>query len=168
MREDKEKLCLLFDGESNPGDALNLLRRIENDPALQEQWRRYNLLSESLRSQRVLVPDRQFVARVSMALAEEPAVLAPPRKTRPRLPQTAVTLALAASLALMAVLIGKSLHGTPNWGTNLLAQSRNGVVEASVDPRFQDYLVAHYETTYLAGAQGILPSVRLVSADATR
>jgi sigma-E factor negative regulatory protein RseA len=166
----KEKLSLLMDEESTVTDGLKTLKMVAGDPAAQEQWRRYSLIRESLRSHRVLVPDRDFASRISAALADEPTVLAPrPAKAKPWVSERFVTSALAASLAMVAVLVGKSMQEySPIRGADLLKLSSliSPSVQASVDPEFQDYLVSHYETAYLSGAQGMMPSVRVVSADA--
>jgi sigma-E factor negative regulatory protein RseA len=172
MTEDslKEKLCLLLDGELGQDESLALLSRIETDPALQAQWRRYRLIGEAMRSKDALLPDSRFVDRIGTALADEPTVLVPmPAKRRYR--EKAVTAALAASLATVAVLAGKSLSDySPMRGPELLAKAdlggSNG--QSSIDPEFRDYLVTHYETAYLSGTQGMLPSVRLVSSGSTR
>lgn len=166
----KEKLCLMLDGELSPVESLQLLEHIEHDPALREQWRRYCLMSETMKSGRVLVPDTNFVERVSAKLADEPTILAPKIAKR-RLPVQVVTGVLAACLALVAILVGRSLNDyAPAPGANLFASADFTApsTQAPVDPEFRDYLVTHYETAYLAGAQGMLPSVRLVSSDSIR
>ncbi|BBL76056.1 sigma-E factor negative regulatory protein [Methylomagnum ishizawai] len=172
----KQKLSLMLDDELGRDESLKLLAGIESDPALRAQWRRYNLVGMALRSQSSLVPDSGFVDRISAALADEPTILAPQAaKSATRRDMgyrdKVVTLALAASLAAVAVMVGKSLHDySPMNGPNVIAQS--GIdgdnAQASVDPEFRDYLVAHYETAYLSGAQGMLPSVRLVSSGSPR
>lgn len=166
----KEKLCLMLDGELSSEESLRVLERIENDADLKAQWRRYCLVAETMKSGRVLMPDAQFVDRVSAVLVDEPTVLAPrPRKRR--IPEKVVTGALAASLALVAVVVGRSLSEySPMRGGDLFASAdlHAPSTRSPVDPEFRDYLVTHYETAYLAGAQGMLPSVRLVSSDSIR
>ena len=174
MTEDRDglrqELCLLLDEELGQRESLKLLSGIEADPELREQWRRYNLIGIAMRSRGALLPDRGFVDRVSAALVDEPTVLAPSTANRSRR-EKAVTIALAASLAAVAIMVGKSLNDySPTRGPGLLAQVglTDPAMQSPMDPEFRDYLVAHYETAYLAGAQGMLPSVRLVSSDSTR
>jgi sigma-E factor negative regulatory protein RseA len=168
----KQKLCLLLDNELGRDESLKLLSRVETDPELRAQWRRYNLIGMALREKDALLPDSGFVDRVSAALADEPTILAPRPVAKRGRRETAVTFALAASLAAVAVLVGKSLSDySPTSDPGLLAQSdlaANPTAPPNIDPEFRDYLVAHYETAYLAGAQGMLPSVRLVSSDLNR
>ncbi len=166
----KQKLCLLLDDELGRDESLKLLSGIETNPDLRAQWRRYNLIGVAMRSRDAMLPDSGFVDRVSAALADEPTILAP-RPAHRGHREKIVTLALAASLAVVAILAGKSLSDySPMRGADLLARAdlAGSNVQASIDPEFRDYLVAHYETAYLAGAQGMLPSVRLVSSGSAR
>lgn len=172
MKEDslKQELSLLLDGELSPSESLKLLKRIEKDPALRARWSRYCIMSEVIRSGRVLLPDSAFVDRIGVFLAEEPTILAPRPDTR-RVRERVVTGALAASLALLALLVGKSLNDySPIRGSDLLARAEllGPTVQSPMDPQFRDFLALHYEMAYLSGAQGMLPSVRLVSADSTQ
>jgi negative regulator of sigma E activity len=163
----KEKLCLLLDNELSPDESLSLLHLIETDPEVQKQWIRYSLVREAMRSGRVLIPDSRFVNRVSTVLADEPTILAPRTGAR-RWRERVVTGALAASLALGAVLVAKSLNNSSlmqesNFLT--LANLMGASAQVPVDSEFQDYLLTHYQAAYSAGAPGMLPSVRLVSAE---
>lgn len=166
----KEKLSLLLDDELDSQESLRLFQRIGTDPTVKAQWNRYSRISAAMRSGQVLMPDDGFADRISAALADEPTILAPaalPRKQPMR--ERFVTAALAASLALVAVLVAKSFNEhSPVTGSNLLAMAGSmgpSTTQAAVASEFQDYLVAHYGTAYLAGAQGMLPSVHLVSSD---
>lgn len=164
----KEKLCLLFDDELGRDESLRLVTRMETDPELQAQWRRYSLIREAMHSRRVLIPDTGFVDRISAELADEPTVLAPAIPHKPRRRERVVTMALAASLAMVAVLVGKSLHDySPQSGDTTLAKNDLSAtsIQSPMDPAFRDYLATHYETAYLSGAQGMLPSLRLVSSE---
>lgn len=160
-----QKLSELLDDDPSTDESLRLLDRIESSPELQARWRRYHAISETMKGMKGVLADERFVARVSEALKQEPTVLAPrldPRKTRERL----VTVALAASLAFVAILAGKSLHiHSPEQGQELMAhnESTASATVAAGDNEFPDYLVTHNETAYLAGAQGMLPYVRLAS-----
>jgi len=167
----KQKLSLLLDGELSKSDSLALMSRIEHDGELCRQWHRYCLVSELMRSGKILPVDDRFVDRVRDALASEPAILAPrPEKHQYR--ERTITAALAASLAVVAVLVGKSINEySPVRGPELLAQTEltdTNDAHSTVDPQFQDYLVTHSETAYLAGAPGMLPYARLVTYDFSR
>lgn len=166
----KERISMLLDEELSVEESLGLLERIENDPELATNWRRYCIISETIRDGNGLLPDDSFVSRVSAAIAQEPTVLAP-RANRQNGRERVVTAALAASLAVVAVLVGKSLNDySPVRGPDFLAHT--GFVESNVEsplePDFRDYLVTHYETAYLAGVNGMLPSIRLLSYEPNR
>ncbi|MGZ8216040.1 RseA family anti-sigma factor [Methylomagnum sp.] len=168
----KEKLSLLLDDELDSQESLRLFERVEKDSAVRAQWNRYSRISAAMRSGQILMADDGFADRLNAALADEPTILAPtalPRKRQTR--ERLVTTALAASLALVAVLVAKSFNEySPVNGSNFLAMADlmgPSSTQATMAPEFQDYLVAHYGTAYLAGAQGMLPSVRLASNDST-
>ena len=165
----KEKLCLLLDDELSPDEAMKLLRLIETNPEIRKQWIRYSIVREAMKSGRILIPDNHFVDRINTAVANEPTVLAPRPGAR-RWRERAVTGALAASLALGAVLIAKSLSNhSLMQGSNFLTLANliGPSAHPPADSEFRDYLVTHYEAAYSAGAQGMLPSVRLVSTEAS-
>jgi sigma-E factor negative regulatory protein RseA len=167
----KQKLSLLLDGELSKNDSLALMSRIEQDAELRKQWHRYSLVSQVMQSGKILPVDERFVDKVRNALVNEPAILAPrPEKHRYR--EKTITAALAASLAVVGVLVGKSISEySPVRGPELLAQtelSEPDDTRLTGDPQFQDYLVTHSETAYLAGAPGMLPYARLVTYDFSR
>jgi len=117
-----------------------------------------------------LIPDAGFVDRIHAALVDEPVVLAP-RVVRHKIREKAATLALAASIAMLAVLVGRSLNQySPVQTSAMLAEVELNApaVKASMEPELRDYLAMHNESAYLAGAQGMLPSIRLVSGTASR
>jgi len=162
-----ERLSALLDDESGQVESLELFRRLENDRELATKWNRYALAKEMMQSRKAMVVDLGFVYRVHAALEPEPAILAP-RVVRHRFREKAVTMALAASIAMLAVLVGRSVNFySPLKSSEMLAQNESSVSSlpavAAVDPHLKDYLAMHNETTYLAGSQGMLPSIRLVS-----
>jgi sigma-E factor negative regulatory protein RseA len=167
-----EKMSLLLDGELDQEESLKLLDLIETDPELRKRWRRYCLVRESMRSRQKIWPDDHFVKEISAALVSEPTVLVPSRTARTKTRDKMVTMALAASLALLAILVGKSLHDHSAMDRAQLTARLEGPIHypdlPSGNSEFQDYLVFHNETAYLAGAQGMLPYLRLVSSQAPR
>ena len=165
-----EQLSALLDDELGYTESLTLLKRLEADPALSAKLHWYAVAKELMHSARPLLPDTGFVDRVQAALAAEPVVLAP-RVVRHKVREKTATFALAASLAMLAVLVGRSItHYAPVDGGALLAQAELNapVVSAAQDPALRDYLTMHNESAYLSGAQGLLPSIRLVSGSASR
>lgn len=163
-----EDLSAFLDEELSSKDSRILLDQIENDKALSDKLHRFAVVSEVMRTGRplTLLPDAGFVDRVHAALAEEPVVLAP-RLIRHKMREKAATLALAASIAVLAVFVGRSVHEhSPIMANEMLAQvelSGPPARPSSMEPELREYLTMHNETAYLSGAQGMLPSIRLVS-----
>ena len=72
---------------------------------------------------------------------------------------------------MLAVMVGRSLNQySPLEAGEMLAQVELNAptLKASMEPELRDYLTMHNESAYLAGAQGMLPSIRLVSGSASR
>lgn len=168
-----ERLSALLDGELGHLETLKLWKQMESDREIQNQWNGYNRISALLTQRSGAIPDTGFTARVSAAIASEPTVLAP-RAIRNRVVEKITSTALAASLALAAVIVGQSLIDRSHInGARIVAEARYAPVPteagiATLDPDFQNYLVLHNETAYLAGAQGLLPYARVVSAQPAR
>lgn len=165
-----EHLSALLDQELGHNEALTLVTQLERDGELSAMLHRYAVVQEVMRGSASAIPDAGFVSRIHEALADEPVVLAP-RVIRHRVREKAATLALAASIAMLAVLVGRSInHYPPIQGSELLAQVEMNAptVKASMEPDLRDYLTMHNESAYLSGSQGMLPSIRLVSGAATR
>lgn len=176
--QDKElrmRISMLMDSNLDPRDNPRLIERLETDAELKATWARYSLIGDYLRSPQGIVADKDFASRVSLALAEEPTILAPRAIKSPRKPASAkvISLSLAASLAVMAIVVGKSLNdhvdviqtaNNDKAATTSLAENHAGENES----RFNDYLVMHNETASMAGSAGMLPYVRVAGSHAGR
>jgi len=165
-----EKLSALLDSELGEGDSINLYHEVARDPALARQYHRMAVAQAYLRGQKPAIGDSGFLSRVQTAIQEEPVVLAP-RAVRRHYREKVATFALAASMAVLAVLVGRSVSQyTPDRAGEMLAQVNltSPVMKASMEPDLREYLTLHNESSYLSGSQGVLPSVRLVSAPVSR
>lgn len=100
-----ESLSSLLDGELAADESKFLLRRISSERELGETWGRWSLASVAMRRQTSLPMAADFADRVANAIAYEPA-LKPiaGRGSRPLL-RWAGGLAVAASAALVALLV---------------------------------------------------------------
>lgn len=168
-RELKLRLSMLLDGELDGRDNPRLIERIESDERLREAWTRYHLIGQAMRAPQGLSVGDDFARRVRQAIDREPTVLAP--RARPGSStegrQRIVGFALAASLAAVALMVGKSVmdHGGELY-SNLVSTQVAATVPPSdsvADSQFSDYLLTHNETAYLVGSAGMLPYVRSVS-----
>jgi negative regulator of sigma E activity len=108
----REALSALMDGELPPAEAARLLDAMNHDPELRELWRRHHQLSGLLSGHAQMVVDGGALAnRIRESLDREPVVLAPRRRAAGVTWTTGRALALAASVALVAVVVALGLTG---------------------------------------------------------
>jgi sigma-E factor negative regulatory protein RseA len=153
-----ENLSLLVDDQLDLPAAVKLMKGLESNADDAAHFSRYLLVQEVLRSGKPVIEDSDFVSRVQLAVDDEPAILVP--DWRKRVSDRAVTLALAATLAGLAVFVG---------GSVLQEREASPMAVAAIDPaasvQLHDYLVTHNETAYLAANGGLMPYLRVVSSD---
>ncbi len=181
-----ENLSAFVDGELHPEEQWGVLNRMQADNELRERYERYQLISDALRNNLPAATLHGLAGRVSLALEDEPVILAPrvqKRRMQPLIKQAA-GMAVAATIATVAIL---SLHtsvpeDTLNGGQ--VAQTRTTANEvAAVGPmslgvaapvrlvsdtsdvqaRLNRYLVNHNEYSVASGMQGMMPYMRIVS-----
>ncbi len=75
------KMSLLLDGELSATETLELWSTIEKDPALADQWKRYNQIRSSMNSLPPVMASPDLVNSVHQALASEPTIVAPKNST---------------------------------------------------------------------------------------
>lgn len=159
MREELNlKISQFVDGELATEDGVKLLESMQEDPELDRTFRRYEAVSQALKSDVFLSADADFVERVSAQLKNEPTVLSPSKQLlQHNTRNMKVISALAASFAVVAVIIAGALQfGQEQATTGVeLAQSRSGeqvYVDSSRvqddDKLFNEYLEAHGATLY--------------------
>lgn len=103
----KEQLSAFLDGELPEPESALLLKRLERDDELRGALSRYSLIGAVLRSDGDVPAARQVAARVSAAIAREPARRGLWRRwlTGPALARSAAGFGVAASVAAGALLI---------------------------------------------------------------
>lgn len=170
----KCRLSMLVDAELNIRDNPELIDTLEQDPVLSSAWERYHLIGEVMRKPASILVDSKFATQVSTSIKNEPALLIPARRqTKLELLRHRIgTVALAASLAGIAILIGDSIM-QHRHELDRLAQAPQPLPkvegrgydesESPADMQFDDYLLTHNETAFMVGSAGMLPNVRLVS-----
>jgi sigma-E factor negative regulatory protein RseA len=175
----KIKLSMLLDDELDASDTAKILGRMGSDEELRATWARYHLIGQLMRAPKTPVAGSQFADRIKEAIKEEPAVLAPRALERNRVQfrHKVVTVALAASLMGVAVLVSRSMNehaadvfqASTAWRQpTAVALEEQQATENIADTQFSDYLVTHNETAYMAGSAGMLSYVRVISADENR
>lgn len=175
----RTKVSALMDGELETHECSGVLRALNGDAALRDEWREFQLVGDALRREYGLEID--IGARVMSALAAEPTVLAPHRAPAASSSRWArPALALAASLAGVAVVGwvalapgvsplgdgGAQLAQAPKQDPVRVAQQAAPVAPAAaaIEDRLHEYLVAHQAHAPTGGLESGTRYVRTVSA----
>jgi sigma-E factor negative regulatory protein RseA len=176
--QDKElrmRISMLMDSDLDGRDNPRLIDGIKSDPALKATWARYSLIGDVMRSSGpVVLADQGFAARVSAVISEEPTVFAPKAlKPAVNMRSSIVTFGLAASLAMVAILVGKSVNdqvdifqtaANSQTGAGQAVAKSSDQADNLAESQFNDYLVMHNETAYMAGSASMLPYVRVIGS----
>lgn len=183
---EREVLSALLDGETSELETRRMLRDLNQ--AGTAQWARWQLTSDILKGHDVAAVPAGFSARLSSALAEE-------KVRRTGWIGSVARAAVAASVAAATVTVGWQYWGTQGTGTDApaamvasapvpveapRAASRPFAEAALVglggraqqaapmqgSQQLSPMLLRHSEFTARHSGQGMVPYVRLVSADA--
>jgi hypothetical protein len=147
-----EELSALHDGEMDELGAMRILRSLDQKPELIDQWELYSLIGESLRHNEPLTHAGVEGARRALAAIQTESVV---QAKKPKASRAWMPLALAASLALLA--IGLSLQladpvrsmasAVVDRGSLMLADSR------PADPAEMDRYVDLHREVAVPGLQ---------------
>jgi len=99
-----ERISALMDGELDESTRRVTADELLNKDEARNTWARYHLISDTLRQHLPAGMDRQFSSRVMAALEDEPTVLAPSTSQASPLARRLAGLAVAASVAAVAVM----------------------------------------------------------------
>jgi len=161
----KEKLSAMMDDALDDGEREQCMRRLAEDAELRTVWEVYHQIGDTLRGHTA----PQIAARVRARLAAEPTVLAPRRAASPPRRSVRVPLAVAASVAAVA-LVGWlalprfDLPGRAEQG--LIAQVAPAPAAVPAAQGVADYLLAHQRFSPASAIGGLAPYVRTVVEDA--
>ena len=180
-----EQISAFLDGELPAVERRLLLERLAREPQLRAYWSHYQLIGDSLR--KALPPhiDLGFADRVSAALDEVPAHQGTKTGLVARALKPLAGLAVAASVAAVAVLAVQQTQspgpGAVQVAANppvvreepaVYARVQDPVAErpaevqsAEANHRLNEYLVNHSEYAASGGMSGMLPYVRIVGHD---
>jgi len=194
MNEQKrEQLSALVDDELTQ-EASSVIESLLEDNEAKETWARYHLIGDSLRGH---LPGQigDISGNVSQAIASEPTILAPAKKSANRkssdLMKPVMGFAIAASVAAVAIFNVQQAKQIPETGQPVIAQSSITTGQPSfatsiatpqlvnqqigqaqiyqavnVDYRLNRYLVNYNEYRANTGVSGIPPHVRMVASGA--
>ena len=124
-----ESLSALMDGECDELELRRILRSMPDHPELAQRWQRYHL-AQSVLHDRGMAVSPGLAAAVTAALANEPPIsrqldAALPSVSRPRWqwPQQLARLAVAASVALVVMLVLQPDTNAPQPSSGLAQQA---------------------------------------------
>jgi len=157
----KQKISALMDSELFEDDAENLLDRIGRGTNAHKDWEVYHLIGDVLRQ-----PDHihcDLSAKVRERMRDEPTVLAPRSYSVKRKIRT-VALSAAASLAAVGVVAWMSQQISPEAAPQM-AMQQNALrpVSVSIQPKSNDYLMAHQEFSPSTDMNGGASYIRMVT-----
>jgi sigma-E factor negative regulatory protein RseA len=186
MTEQKrEKISIFMDGESD----INEFSTLPLDDELKGTWHRYHLISDVLHQRIPLHSQISLSQKISESIKQEPTVLSPVRKPLPGFFKPLAGMAIAASVAGLAILGIQQYQSNNLPSENQTAQIEQlqsqpsnlefGVqvsvpevqatrpirMEMQSDLRISRYILNHNEYQSNVGVQGVTPHVRLVTTD---
>jgi sigma-E factor negative regulatory protein RseA len=180
--QQRERLSALLDAQLDYQDIPGEISKLIKQNRCREEWYRYHLIGDAIRQELGPAVDSRLAERISRRLEQEPLVLAPsalPRKTDSRY-KTAAGIAIAASVAVVAVTLAPQFINSPSDGREIAAsdiQPAQHIYEAEdgtrwdmlqkpkVESRLNNYLVNHQEFAPAGNMKGIMPYASFVSYD---
>jgi sigma-E factor negative regulatory protein RseA len=180
-KESLEHLSSLMDGELSRDTSLFMARRLSSDTELGRAWKRYHLIRDCLRQPGGGSAVFDLSERMRAALDSEPEqnhqTSRGPRWLRP-----ATGLAIAASVAVMAIIAvgpGPQTPAGPETGRNAstftspnvlpavpLSQPVSFSADREAERRLNSYLLRHNQLAGSAGRQGFVSFVPIISTAA--
>jgi len=166
----KEKISALLDGEGNDLERERALRALGADPALRGAWERYHLASAAIRRELDVMVSPGLADRIHECLQHETQVDGSRRSLAPRALKFTAGLAIAASVAAIAILNLPPLVSPSTAPVARHVTGKNAVAAARQTPPEQQnalnqYLMQHGEFTPAAGMNGMLSYVRVIGRD---
>jgi sigma-E factor negative regulatory protein RseA len=157
----KKEISALMDGEFFEDEAESLLEHIGRGTDAHKDWEIYHLIGDVLRQ-----PDHihcDLSAKVRECMRDEPTVLAPRSHTVKRNVRT-VALSAAASLAAVGVVAWMSQQiGSETLPQMAIQNNAMRPVSMQIQPRSNDYLMAHQEFSPSTDMNGGASYIRMVS-----
>jgi sigma-E factor negative regulatory protein RseA len=170
----REEISALLDGEGDDLERERALRALSTDPGLRAAWERYHLTSAAIRRELEVMVDPGLADRIHERLQQETQDQTGRRPFSPRILKLTAGLAIAASVAVVAILnlpplvspsnppIARNTSG-PDPGKSTVADARQTPPEQQ--SALSLYLVQHGEFTPAAGMNGMLSYVRVIGRD---
>jgi len=157
----KQEISALMDGELFEDEAESLLGHIKRDSDAHKDWEIYHLIGDVLRQPEHIHCD--LSAKVRERMQDEPTVLAPRTRAAKQKIRT-FALSAAASLSAIGVVAWMSLQAGHEAAPQMaMRQTAIRPVSAQIQPKPNDYLMAHQEFSPSADMNGGASYIRAVS-----
>lgn len=190
MMTDKinEQISALLDGELSQAESEMLFRRMENDAELRAVWQRYSMIHDAVHREMPEQFDTGFSSRVMAAIESDAAVASDEtvagqpgviRAGINRLLKPVAGLAVAASVAAMAIIGLQNINGIPGSDEDVsivagkadpsgfmkVSGTRWEIRQPEVAAKLNGYLVNHNEFSSSTNFDGILQYRHIVGYD---
>lgn len=157
----KQEISALMDGELFEDEAEGLFDRVKRDTDTHHDWALYHLIGDVLRQPEHIHCD--LSERVRERMQDEPVVLAP-RSRAVKQKMRNFALSAAASLVAVGVVAWMSLQISPETSPQLaMQQTALRPVSMQIQPKSNDYLMAHQEFSPSTDMNGGASYIRTVS-----
>ena len=157
----KKEISALMDSELFEDESESLLDRIGRGTGAHKDWEVYHLIGDVLRQ-----PDHihcDLSAKVRERMLDEPTVLAP-RSHAVRRKVRTVALSAAASLAAVGVVAWMSQQiGSETQPQMAMQKNTLRPVSIQIQPKSNDYLMAHQEFSPSTDMNGGASYIRMVT-----
>ncbi len=156
-----EKLSQFIDDELDGAQSLELLAAVNEDGALRDKLRRYQIASQVLKSSEYSLVNSDFADKIHQQLRQEPIHFIPRQKAAINWQKAGI--AIAASTVLAVVWLASKVEprqANPFGAVGVVAHS--GSAPNELHARVKDYLQAHDNTLYVNTMQAAQPYARVV------
>lgn len=166
--EMKERLSAFIDGEVHNNDIVD---KLEHDKEMRATMARYSLIGDVLNN-RYASGSHELAAKVHDALDAEATLIAPRQwMQKPRLMKQAAGLAMAATVAAVAILVVGNFSPTTATGVSVaISPVAVGPITdkpirmtSAVQRKLNGYLISHTEYSASDQMKGMLPYTRIAS-----
>ncbi len=174
-----QKIIQFLDDDLDPTELDALLLKINKQPELKNKMNRYQLTSQAMKADAVIMANSSFSEKISQQLKQEPHHFLPKKKVinKPERFWQKTSLAVAASVACVAVIMSQqgTLQKTEQPTQMVLAQKKQveqlpvqtlttpQKVQFSQHERFKAYLQAHNDDLYTHGSLNTHSLAQVVS-----
>lgn len=165
-----QKISRFLDDELAPAELESILLEIDRQPEFKKTMQRYQLMSQVLRSDDVVLANNDFLHKVTQDIKQEPHHFLPKQAIKQKLPPTwqKAFIAIAASVAIVAVIVFHQGGPQKTESPQLMAQTsdvtlQTQAVNNSQHQRLKAYLKAHSDDMYVDGSANFQSYARVAS-----